>query len=173
MRSRRSLGMAMTLGVLAWLASASAVANPRATVSSHRVHLTGTVGALSSTGKVGVAGTKDHDAGILTGTVAGSPKWNGALTQVATWGPDLTIRSTGTAFSDNGTLDFTLHGRFTPRSPGVLALSGKLVVTRGTGTYAHVRGTLALSGAVVTGSVNPDEITFTLTGSVAYPHRSG
>ena len=139
-------------------------------VVSHHVNLKGELEAISSTGTIGVAGTKDTDAGLLDGTVSGSPHWNGALRQVATWGSGLTLTSHGTAFSSSGTLRFTLAGKFTAGTTS-LVLSGTLTVTGGTGTYKDAHGTLRVAGAVTRSSLasGSPKVTVTLTGSLRYP----
>lgn len=152
------------------LMPAASLAGRKVPVVGHHVSLTGTLEAISSTGTIGVAGTKDTDAGLLDGTVSGSPHWSGALRQVATWGAGLTLTSHGTAFSSSGTLRFTLAGKFT-RGTTSLILSGTLTVIGGTGSYKHAHGTLRVTGAALLSSVasGSPKVTVTLTGTLRYP----
>lgn len=152
---------------LGLLPATAALGGPKRAISTHHVSLAGAVDTVSLTGTLGVPGTRDTDAGILDGTVSPGPPWSGALRQVVTWGPGLTIKSKGTAFAVQGTLRFTLTGKFTPRSAGGFAITGKLVVTGGTGTYKHARGTLRVTGAAPLGS-DADASTFDLAGTLRY-----
>ncbi len=162
----------LMLGAPAALTPAAAFGAGRPAVSSHKVDLKGEIETLSSTGAIAVAGTKDTDAGILDGTVAGSPRWSGALRQVVTWGPALKIRSKGTAFDTAGTLRFTFTGRFAPEPSGGLALIASMAVTGGSGSYNHAHGTLRVTGiaSVAPGSTRS---TFDLTGTLRYPRNGG
>jgi len=163
----RSGAVAVALGVLSVVAPAATLGAPAPAVSSHKVSLAGKIEAVSSTGKIGVPGVRDTDAGILDGTISGSPRWHGAVRQVATWGSGLAITSKGTAFAANGSLRFTLAGKFTPGPTGV-KLTGKLVVTGGTGSYNRARGTLRVTGTASLTS-GTGESTFDLTGTLRYP----
>jgi hypothetical protein len=169
----RAGAVVLALATVALLAPGAALGGRKVPVVGHHVSLTGVLEAVSSTGKIGVSGTKDTDAGLLDGTVSGSPRWSGALRQVATWGPDLTLTSTGTAFSATGSLRFTLAGKFTPGTTS-LALNGTLTVTGGTGSYNHARGTLHVTGGALLSSVasGSPKVTVTLTGTLRYP-RAG
>jgi hypothetical protein len=160
------------LGAVAALTPAAALGRPTPAVSSHRVSLSGEIETLSSTGTIGVAGVKDTDAGILDGTVSGSPRWSGALRQVVTWGPELSIRARGTAFDAGGTLRFTLVGKFAARSTGGLALTGTLTVTGGTGSYRHAHGSLRVTG-VASLAAGSTKSTFDLSGALRYPKSHG
>jgi hypothetical protein len=167
----RAGAVVLAAGVVALLLiPAAALGGRKVPVLSHHVNLTGELEAISSTGMIGVAGTKDTDAGLLDGTISGSPHWSGALRQVATWGTGLTLTSHGTAFSSSGTLRFTLTGKFTPGTTS-LVLSGTLTVTGGTGTYKRAHGTLRVAGAVTLSSVasGSPKVMVTLTGNLRYP----
>jgi hypothetical protein len=167
----RAGAVVLAAGVVALLLiPGAALGGRKVPVTSHHVNLTGVLQAISSTGTIGVAGTKDTDAGLLDGTISGSPRWSGALRQVATWGAGLTLTSHGTAFSSSGTLRFTLAGKFTPGPTG-LVLSGTLTVIGGTGRYKDAHGTLRVAGAATTSSVasGSPKVTVTLTGSLRYP----
>jgi hypothetical protein len=167
----RAGAVVLASGVFALLLiPAAALGGRKAAVQSHHVSLTGELEAISSTGTIGVAGTKDTDAGLLDGTISGSPHWSGALRQVATWGTGLTLTSHGTAFSSSGTLRFTLAGKFTLGTTS-LALSGTLTVIGGTGTYKGAHGTLRVAGGATRSSVasGSPKVTVTLTGSLRYP----
>ncbi len=167
----RAGAVVIAAGIVALLLiPAIALGGRKAPVVAHHVSLTGELEAITSTGTIGVAGTKDTDAGLLDGTISGSPRWSGALRQVATWGTGLTLTSHGTAFSSSGTLRFTLAGKFTPAGTS-LALSATLTVTGGTGTYKGAHGTLRVAGAATTASVasGSPKVTVTLTGSLRYP----
>ena len=167
----RTGAIVFALGIVPLLLiPAAAIGGRKAAVLSHHVSLTGELEAISSTGTIGVAGTKDTDAGLLDGTISGSPRWSGALRQVATWGAGLTLTSHGTAFSSSGTLRFTLAGKFTPGGTS-LVLTGTLTVTGGTGSYKQAHGSLRVTGAALVSSVasgNP-KVTVTLTGTLRYP----
>jgi hypothetical protein len=163
----RAGAVTVAVGVVSVVASATALGGPTAAVSSHKVSLTGKIEAVSSTGAIGVPGVRDTDAGILDGTISGSPRWHGALRQVATWGSGLAITSQGTAFAANGSFRFKLTGKFVPSPTGV-KLSGKLAVTGGTGTYNGARGSLRVTGTAALTS-GTGESTFDLAGTLRYP----
>ncbi|MGA2012816.1 MAG: hypothetical protein ABSH51_20090 [Solirubrobacteraceae bacterium] len=166
----RRAPLAAVLAAVAVPASAVAsarVLRPITKITAHKVSLTGHVEALSSTGTIGTPGVKDTDAGILDGTISGTPRWEGAITQVATWSTGLAITTTGTAFNTDGALRFTLSGKFTARSPGELALRGRMAVTGGTGIYAGAHGTLAVSGTAVA-SPATTKLAFRLTGTLSF-----
>jgi hypothetical protein len=169
----RTRAVVLAAGLLALLLiPATALGGRKTAVVSHHVNLRGELEAISSTGKIGVAGTKDTDAGLLDGTISGSPHWSGALRQVATWGAGLTLTSHGTAFSSSGTLRFTLAGKFTAGTTS-LVLTGTLTVTGGTGSYKNAHGTLRVTGAALLSSVasGSPKVTVTLTGTLRYPTR--
>jgi hypothetical protein len=156
------------IGVLGVLLPGAALGARRTAVVKHHVSLRGEIETLSSTGPIGVAGTKDTDAGILDGRVSGGPRWSGALRQVVTWGPALKISSTGTAFDAEGSLRFTLLGKFAPRPAGGIALTGTMTVTGGTGRYAHARGSLRVTG-IASVAVGSTRSTFDLAGVLRSP----
>ncbi len=137
------------------------------TVKSHRVSLSGAIETLSTTGTPGVAGVKDTDAGILDGTISRSPRFDGALRQVVTWGQALAITARGKIFGDQGSLRFKLTGKFAPNPGGGLGLSAKVTVVGGTGMYAGAHGMLQATGAATVGSGSPKS-TLKLTGTVRY-----
>jgi hypothetical protein len=170
----RAGAVVLAAGLVALLLiPAAAFGGRKLPVVGHHVSLAGELEAISSTGKIGVAGTKDTDAGLLDGTISGSPRWSGALRQVATWGAGLTLTSYGTAFSNSGTLRFTLAGKFTAGGTS-LVLTGALTVTGGTGNYKHAHGTLRVTGGALLSSVasGSPKVTVTITGTLRYP-RSG
>jgi hypothetical protein len=136
-------------------------------VKSHHVSLSGAIETLSSTGKPGVTGVKDTDAGILDGTISRSPHFDGALRQVVTWGPALAITARGKIFGDQGSLRFKLTGKFGLSPSGVLGLSAKVTVVGGTGIYAGAHGALQASG-VASVAAGSTESTLKLTGTVRY-----
>lgn len=159
-------------GALAMLTPAAALGRAKPVVPSHRVNLSGEIETLSSTGAVGATGTKDTDAGILDGTISGSPAFSGALRQEVTWGTALAITAKGTVFGPDGSLRFSLTGKFAPRPAGGIALTGKASVTDGTGGYKHALGTLRVTG-VATIAPGVTKATLKLTGTLRYPraHR--
>jgi hypothetical protein len=160
--------VSLALGALAVLTPAAALGRAKPAVPSHRVNLTGVIETLSSTGPIATLGTKDTDAGILDGTVTASPRWSGALRQVVTWGSGLAITAKGTAFNGDGSLRFTLTGKFAGRPAGGLGLTGKMTVTGGTGRYQHAQGTLRVTG-IATIAPGVTKSTFDLAGSLRYP----
>lgn len=147
-------------------ALAEAHAKPPA-VKSHHVSLSGAIETLSSTGKVGGVGVRDTDAGILDGTISRSPRFDGALRQVVTWGPALAITARGTLFGDQGSLRFKLTGKFALSPGGGIGLSAKVTVVGGTGIYAGAHGTLQASG-VASLAGGSTKSTLKLTGTVRY-----
>jgi hypothetical protein len=136
-------------------------------VKSHHVSLSGAIETLSSTGQPGVVGVKDTDAGILDGTISRSPRFDGALRQVVTWGPALAITASGKIFGDQGSLRFKLTGKFALSPSGGLGLSAKVTVVGGTGIYAGAHGTLQASGVASLAGGNTKS-TLKLTGTVRY-----
>ncbi len=164
----RSAAIALTLGAVAVIPASALASKTRAKppLRSHVVHLSGWIDTVLTTGTIGVKGTQDTDAGILRGSIAGAPRWNGAVAQLVTWGSGLKITVRGTAFDAHGTLRYSIAGRFTPGAKG-LALSGVLTVTGGTGTYRRASGTLRVSGAAPVGSDTEDS-TFVLSGKLRF-----
>ncbi len=158
---------ALTLAAL--LAPAGSAASAHAPASHlHKVKLTGEIETLSSIGPIAVAGTRDTDAGILDGTVAGSPRWGGALRQVVTWGPGLHATAKGTMFAAGGSMRFTWKGQFVRTPSSGIELTGTVTVTGGTGRYAGAHGHLKVTG---TASVSQDatKSTFDVAGTLRYP----
>lgn len=161
---RRALTAALAALLLPTSAALAAHAPAR---HAHRVKLSGEIETLSSTGAIATPGVKDTDAGILNGTVAGSPRWGGALRQVVTWGSALHATAKGTMFAADGSLRFTWSGRFLPTPGAGITLTGTMTVTGGTGRYAGARGHLTITG---TASVSPGatKSTFDLAGKLRY-----
>lgn len=159
--------VALMLGAAAVVPS-SALGRSRAKspLHSHVVHLSGWIDTVVTTGKIGVKGTRDTDAGILRGSISRAPRWNGAIAQLVTWGTGLKITVRGTAFDAHGTLRYSIAGQFTPGATG-LALSGVLTVNGGTGIYRRATGTLRVSGAAPVGS-DTDASTFDLSGKLRF-----
>ncbi len=164
----RHLRTALPLALAALLlATGSAVAAHAPASHRHRVKLSGEIETLFSKGQVAVAGTRDTDAGILDGTVAGSPRWDGALRQVVTWGSSLHATAKGTMFAADGSMRFTWKGQFVPATNSGIELTGTVTVTGGTGRYAGAHGHLALTGTASV-SLAATKSTFDLAGTLRY-----
>lgn len=155
--------------VLAGLIAAAPAPAHRAPTRARAVRLSGEIETLSSTGAIAVAGTRDTDAGILDGTVAGGPRWGGAVRQVVRWGTGLAITARGTLFAPDGALRYRLSGRFTPGAGGQITLTGTLVVTGGTGRYAGAQGRLRVRGQATISSGSPRS-TLRLRGTLRLRH---
>jgi hypothetical protein len=159
---------ALTAALAAFLLPTGAALAAHAPVRHpHKVKLSGEIETLSSTGNIATPGVKDTDAGILNGTVAGSPRWGGALRQVVTWGSALHVTAKGTMFAADGSLRFTWKGRFAPVAGVGIELTGTMTVRGGTGRYAGARGHLAITG-VATVSPGSTKSTFDLAGALRY-----
>lgn len=164
----QSLSLKTILAILLLTAFAGTAAAKTPTL--HRVHLTGATQTLFSTGTPGTPGVRDTDAGLLNGTIAGAPRWHGALRLVGTWGKALSIAGTGTAYDASGTFDFRLQGKFTPTPVRGIVLNATVRVMRGTGLYRGASGTLRATGiaSVTSGTTRS---TLTLTGRLRFPSR--
>ena len=155
----------VALGGLALLVSVLAPAGVSPAATRHSVVLNGVLDTVSSTGPVGVAGTKETDAGIFSGTISGKPT-KGAVYQTATWGPGLTLTATGSAFDASGSIRGRASAKFTTHPGGALTYTSTLTVTGGTGRYKNAHGTLRLSGAVLLS--DSDAASLHLAGSITY-----
>jgi hypothetical protein len=132
---------------------------------NHAVNTTTLLDAVTSTGAQGVAGTKEQDAGIVSGTIGGKPV-SGASVQKTTWGPGLTFTSKGTTFDAKGTTSYTASGKFTVSGTTETA-TGTATVTGGTGAYKGAKGKLTLTGNGPLGS-DTDAATVHAIGNVKY-----
>jgi hypothetical protein len=168
MKSISRLGaVVLTLGAVAALPGpALAKPKPKTALHNHAVNLSGWIDTVVTTGKLGVPGVRDTDAGILKGSVSGAPRWNGAISQIVTWGTALRITVHGTAFDTHGTLRYSITGQFGPGPKG-LALNGVMTVTGGTGIYARAGGRLRVTGAAPVGT-DTDASTFDLSGKLRF-----
>jgi hypothetical protein len=150
---------------LALLAVVPAFAGATTHATSHKVKLSGLIDTLSSTGTVGVAGSKETDTGLLSGTISGKSV-TGAFYQTVTWGSGLTLKGNGMAFDPNGSLRATVAAKFTI-SGATESYTGTIKVTGGTGAYKGAHGTLQASGKAPTAS-DPDAATINISGTLKY-----
>lgn len=90
------------IAVVASLAVTPAFASAKLHAKSHTVKLSGLIETLSSTGAVGVPGTRDTDSGILDGKLSGRSVGRAAFYQTSTWGPGLTLVGSGRVLTRSG-----------------------------------------------------------------------
>jgi hypothetical protein len=153
--------------VAAVLVAVPAFAGAKSKARSHTVKLSGLIDTLSSTGTVGVPGTKETDSGILDGTVSGRPVGRAAFYQTVTWGSGLTLAGKGTAFDTLGSFTFQVTAKFRVNSDATESYAGKLTITSGTGLYSNAHGVVPISGIAPTAS-DSDGATIRLTGKITY-----
>jgi hypothetical protein len=159
--------VASVAAVVVTLVAVPAFAGARPHAKSHTVKLSGLIDTLSSTGAVGVPGTKETDSGILNGTVSGRSVGPAAFYQTVTWGSRLTLAGKGRAFNTLGSLAFKVTAKFTVNSNSTESYSGKFTITGGTGLYRNAHGLVQISGIAPTPS-DDDGATIRLTGKITY-----
>ncbi len=144
-----------------------AVGGAKHLTKSHTVKLSGLLSTLSTTGTAAVPGTKETDAGILDGKIAGRSQGRAAFYQTATWGSGLTLTAKGTVFNSLGSVRYKLSVKFTLNPNATQSYSGKLIVTGGTAVYRKAHGTLQISGNAPT-PADPVGATVSLVGKLSY-----
>ena len=127
----------------------------------------GVIDTLSSTGAIGVPGTRDTDSGILDGTVSGRSVGRAAFYQTATWGSGLTLVGSGRVFNPLGSIKFKATATWTVHPNATESYIGKLKVTSGTGLYRSAHGTVNVTGSAPADG-DSDAATISLTGKITY-----
>jgi hypothetical protein len=157
----------IVIAVIAVLVAVPALAGAKSHAKSHTVKFSGLIDTLSSTGAVGVPGTKETDSGILDGTVSGRSVGRAAFYQTATWGSGLTLAGKGRVFGTLGSIKFKATAKFTVNSNNTDSYTGTLTATGGTGLYKNAHGTVQISG-LAPAAGDPDGATISLTGKIKY-----
>ena len=101
------------IAVVASLAVTPAFASAKLHAKSHTVKLSGLIETLSSTGAVGVPGTRDTDSGILDGKLSGRSVGRAAFYQTSTWGPGLTLVGKRQSLNPLGSIKFKATATWT------------------------------------------------------------
>jgi hypothetical protein len=153
--------------VVAVLVAIPAVGGAKSHAKSHTVKLSGPIDTLSSTGTVGVPGTKETDSGILHGTASGRSVGSAVFYQTVTWGSGLTLAGNGRVFNTLGSLAFKVTAKFTVNSNATESYSGKFTITGGTGIYRSAQGIVPISGIAPTAG-DSDGATIRLAGKITY-----
>lgn len=155
------------VAVVASLAVTPALAGARLHAKSHTMKFSGVIDTLSSTGPIGVPGTKDTDSGILDGTVSGRSVGRAAFYQTSTWGSGLTLVGSGRVFNPLGSIKFKATATWTVNLNATESYTGKLKVTGGTGLYRGAHGTVKVAGTAPANG-DSDAATISLTGKITY-----
>ena len=155
------------IAVVASLAVTPAFASAKLHAKSHTVKLSGLIETLSSTGAVGVPGTRDTDSGILDGKLSGRSVGRAAFYQTSTWGPGLTLVGSGRVFNPLGSIKFKATATWTVNPNATESYTGKLKVTGGSGLYRNAHGTVNVAGDAPANG-NSNVATISVTGKITY-----
>lgn len=155
------------VAVVASLAVTPALAGAKLHAKSHTVKFSGVIDTLSSTGAVGVPGTRETDSGILDGKLSGRSVGRAAFYQTSTWGPGLTLAGSGRVFNPLGSIKFKATATFTVNPNATESYTGQLKVTGGTGRYRNAHGTVKVAGNAPADG-DSDAATISLTGKISY-----
>lgn len=155
------------IAVVASLAVTPAFAGATLHAKRHTVKFSGVIDTLSSTGAVGVPGTRETDSGILDGRVSGRSVGRAAFYQTSTWGPGLTLVGSGRVFNSLGSIKFKAAATFTVNPNATESYTGRLKVSGGTRRYRNARGTVKVAGNAPANG-DSDAATISITGKITY-----